>query len=77
MHPPGATLMTVEPDTVHSSGVSELNDTASREEADADKMTGSPTMGPAAASGGCPKVIFCGFFPAWTWNERAASGAAA
>ena len=77
MHVPAATVVTVDPDTVHTVGVSELNDTAGPEDAeagaDAVRVTGTPTF----ASGGCVKVIFCGSFPAWTRNERATSGAAA
>ena len=45
--------MTVRPDTVHTGGVPEVNDTTSPDVADADKVTGTP----AAASGGGKKAI--------------------
>ncbi len=67
--------MMVRPDTVHTGGVPEANDTASPEvaDADADNVTGAPT----AASGGWLKAIVCDLRPAWTGNERATSRAAA
>ena len=52
-HVPAATVVAVESVTVHTDGVSELNDTASPDEARADRTTGVPTV----ASGGCPNVI--------------------
>src|SRR2546426_164053 len=67
VHLPGAAVVTVDPDTVHTGGVSEANDTASPDDADADTVTGTPTSAP----GGWLKVIVCGACPAWTWNERA------
>src|SRR6266496_1573217 len=65
--------MTVRPDTVHTGGVSEANDTTSPDVADADRVTGTPTW----AAGGWLKVIVCDLWPAWTGNERATSRAAA
>ena len=56
--------------------MSELNDTGSPDDADADKVTGAPTV----TSGGCPNVIVCAAGPALTgltWNDRLTSGAAA
>ena len=73
MHVPAAAVVTAEPDTVHTGGVSELNVTASPEVADADKVTGAPTL----AAGGWLKAIVCGCFPAWTSNLRVTSGAGA
>src|SRR5215475_9673860 len=70
---PGATVTTVVPDTVHTAGVSEVNDTGSPEVADAAKVTGVPALTP----GGWVKVIVCGCFPAWISNERATGWAAA
>src|SRR6266496_1231256 len=66
--------MTVRPDTVHTGGVSEENDTTSPEVADADKVTSTPTASPP---GGWLKAIVCDLWPAWTGNERATSRAAA
>ena len=66
--------MAVEPATVHTAGVFEAKDTSSPELADAERVTGSPTLVPV----GWVKVIVCGFCPAWfTWNDRATSRAAA
>jgi hydrogenase maturation factor len=73
VHVPAATGVAVEPDTVHTAGVLEANDTGSRELADADRVTGSPAFVPGSGA----KVIVCGFFPAaFTWNDCATSGAA-
>ncbi len=72
-HAPAATVVTVDPDTVHTGGVPEANDTASPEVADADNVTGTPTW----AAGGWLKAIVCGSFPAWTSNARATPGAGA
>src|SRR5215469_8684544 len=72
-HVPRDVVVTVDPDRVHTSGVSEVNDTGSREVADADKVTGVPT----SASGGHANLISCLFRPALTGNEPATSGAAA
>ena len=58
--------MTAEPATVHTVLVPELNDTGSPDDADADKVTGAPTVTP----GGGPNVIVCA---AWTWNDCVAS----
>jgi hypothetical protein len=74
VHGPAATVLTVEPATVHTDGVSELNDTASPDDACADRATGVPTV----ASGGGPNVIVCGAGPAGTGltrNDRLTSGA--
>ena len=76
MHGPAATVVTAEPATVHTDGVSERNDTGSPDDACADRVTGTPTF----ASGGCPKVIVCAADPArtgLTWNDRLTSEAAA
>src|SRR5712691_5908922 len=75
---PAAVAVTVAPETLHTEGVSERNDTASPEVADAARVTGWPT----AAGGGCPKVIACGVLPGWTvprWTgkDRDTPGAAA
>jgi hydrogenase maturation factor len=70
---PAAMVVTAEPDTAHTAGVFEANDTGSRELADADRVTGSPAFVPGSGA----KVIVCGFFPAaFTWNDCATSGAA-
>ena len=75
MQVPPVTVWAVDPDTVHTCGVSELNDTMSDESgaADADRLTGTPTV----ASAGGAKVMICAACPAVTWNDRATSGAAA
>ena len=56
VHVPAATVVTVESATLHTDGVSELNSTASPDDACADKGTGVPTV----ASGGWSNVIVCG-----------------
>ena len=71
MHVPAATVVTAEPATVHTGGVPELNDTGSPDDADADKVTGAPTV----TSGGCPNVIVCA--AGLTWNDCVTGGAAA
>ena len=74
MHGPAARVLTVEPATVHTDGVSELKDTASPDDACADRATGVPTV----ASGSGPNVIVCGADPAGTGltrNDRLTSGA--
>jgi hypothetical protein len=73
VHVPGANVVTADPETVHTSGVPEPNDTGSPEVADADKVTGAPTL----AAGGWLKAIVCTADPAFTWNERVTPGAAA
>src|SRR6266516_2450082 len=65
--------MAVDPDTVHTGGVSEANVTGNPEVADADRVTGAPTW----AAGGWLKVIVCDLRPGWTWNARATPGAGA
>ena len=55
MQAPAAMVVTVGPDTVHTAGVLEANDTGSPELEDADRVTGSPTFVP----GGGVKVIVC------------------
>ena len=75
MHGPAATVVTVEPATVHTDGVSELNDTGSPDDARADRTAGVPTVAP----GGCPNVIVCGVSVACTgltWKDRVTLGAA-
>jgi hypothetical protein len=77
---PAAMVVTAEPDTAHTAGVFEANDTGSRELADADRATGSPTT----AAGGGVKVMVCDLClagstvrpAAFTWNDCATSGAA-
>ena len=61
MHGPAATVVTVEPVTVHTDGVSELNDTGSPDDARADRTAGVPTVAP----GGCLNVIVCEAWPGW------------
>jgi hypothetical protein len=68
VHVPTATVVTVASATVHTDIVSELNDTGSPDDADADKVTGTLTL----TSGGCPNVIVCAAGPALTgstWND--------
>ena len=55
---PAEAVVTVAPETVHTDGVSELNDTASPEVVLADRGTTWPT----AAADGCPKMIACDVF---------------
>jgi len=72
VHVPAAKVATAEPDTVHTGGVSELNDTGSPDDADADSVTGIP----AVTGGGCLKVMVWAAGGAWTWNDCVTSGAA-
>src|SRR5215831_18328398 len=66
MQVPGAAVVTVEPDTVHTAVLLEVNETDRPDDADADRATDSPT----AAGDGWAKAIFCDFFPAgFTWKE--------
>ena len=71
VHGPAAAVVTTEPATVHTDDVPELNDTGSPDDADADKVTGTPTV----TSGGCPNVIVCA--AGLTWNDCVTGGAAA
>ena len=76
MQVPAAKVVTAEPDAVHTDGVSEVNDTGSPDDADADSVTGIPAV---TADGG-PKVILCAAGRTWTgftWKDRLTSGAAA
>ena len=81
MQAPAAMVITLEPVTVHTGGVSEVNDTCSPELADAYRVTGSPTT----AAGGGVKVMVCDLClagstvrpAAFTWNDCATSGAGA
>jgi hypothetical protein len=73
VHLPVARVRTVDPDTVHTRGVVEVKDTGSREDADADKVTGSPTGTPCFTSGGSVKVILCPLSPVVTGNDCSAS----
>ncbi len=80
MQAPTAVVITVEPETVHTGGVSEANDTGSPEDADADRVTGSP----AFAGDGGSKLIVCGLCPVctfgpggFTWNDCVTSCAGA
>ncbi len=72
---PAAVVVTVEPDTAHTAGVFEANDTGSPELEEADRVTGSP----AFVSGGGVKVITCATGLARglarTWDERCTSRA--
>ena len=70
---PGASGMTVRLDTLHTAGVSDWNDTASPDEAEADKVTGSPTVMPA----GGVKEMSCAACPPRTWAAAATSCAGA
>ena len=75
---PRATVRTVDPDTVHTWGVSEVNDTGSPEVAVADKATGSPTGTPlCTTSGGGVKEIVCELGPVFTLNDCVTPAAAA
>jgi hypothetical protein len=49
-HTPVATVRTVDPDTVHTVGVFEVNDTGSPELADANKVTGIPSSAPGGGT---------------------------
>ena len=73
MQAPAAVVVTVGPDTAHTAGVFEVNDTGSPEVEDADRVTGSPTF----VSGGGVKVITCATGLARTWAERCTSRAGA
>jgi hypothetical protein len=73
VHVPPATVWTVDPDTVHTAGVLEVNDTASPGAADADKVTGTPAVAPA----GGVKLIVCAACPVVTWSDVVAGVAAA
>src|SRR5690242_10501864 len=81
MQAPATMGVTVEPETGHTAGVLEANDTCSRELADADRVTSSPTLVP----GGGVNVIVCDlclavwtFDPArFTWNDCVTSRAGA
>ena len=69
---PAARVMTAVPDAVHTAGLAERRDTGRPEDATAAGVTGTP----ARASGGGPKVMCCGCFPARTGKVRATSRAA-
>jgi hypothetical protein len=51
--------VTAEPDTVHTPGVPEVNDTVSPDDADADNEDDVPAVVP----GGWPNVMLCGTLP--------------
>ena len=73
---PAVTAVTAEPDTVHTPGVPEVNDTTSPDVADADNRTTRPAVVP----GGRPNVIVCRASrrrAGLTWNDRVTGGAAA
>src|SRR6266566_3369171 len=76
VHLPVARVRMVDPDTVHTRGVVEVKDTGSREDADADKVTGSPTSTPCFTSGDSVKVIRCPLSPVFTGNHCSASAGA-
>jgi hypothetical protein len=65
--------MTVRLDTVHTAGAADRNDTGSPDEAEADKVTGSPTVMPV----GGVKEMLCVACPARTWDAAATSCAGA
>jgi hypothetical protein len=50
-------VITLEPVTVHTGGVSEVNDTGSPEDEDADKVTGSPAFGWHGLEGDCLRLM--------------------
>ena len=75
-HLPVARVSTVVRDTVHSSGVAERNDTLSREDADADSVTGIPAITPARVPSGRWNVIICGVRPVPIRKVRAIPAAA-
>jgi hypothetical protein len=56
VHLPAATVLTVEPDTVHTRGVSELNNTRCRDDADADTVN----FASINRAGSGRKEIVCG-----------------
>jgi hypothetical protein len=67
---PPPTVRTVDPDTMHTCGGPEVNDTGSPEVAVADKAAGSPTGTPAlTTSGGGVKETVCGSSPVVTWKD--------
>ena len=81
MQAPAAVVITVEPETLHTGGVSEVNATGSPEDADADKVTGSPAF---AWDGGSNVMVcdlclagFTGCPAAFTANDCGTSGAGA
>ena len=49
VHVPAATVLAVEPDTVHTDGVSEVNETGKPDDADADRGAGTRPSRAAAA----------------------------
>ena len=72
----GLTVVTTEPDTEHTPGVSERNETGRPDDADADSLSGRPT----ATSAGRRNVIACGRSrprTRSTWNDCVWSGAGA
>ncbi len=75
-HLPLARVSTVVPDTAQASGVVERNDTVSREDADADSVTGIPAITPARVPPGRWKVIACRVRPVPIWTVRAIPAAA-
>ena len=65
---PGLAAVTTGPDTEHTPGVSERNETASPDDADADSLSGRPAVTPA----GGRNVIACersGPTTGSTWND--------
>src|SRR5262245_39580049 len=68
---PAFMVVTVLPETVQTPGVSEANDTASFDVADAVRVTDWPTV---ALAGGVKEIV-CRIFPAWkdrcTWSAGA------
>ena len=72
---PPARVSTVVPDTAHTSGVSEWNDTARPEDAEAGSVTGSPAVMGAPVPSGRRNVIPCDSGPVPIWKARAAPGA--
>ena len=73
-HMPGATVVTVASETVHTVGESERNDTARRfASVEADTVICRPA---AAACGGIKRIVCC-LVPVCAWNERRIGRAAA
>ena len=69
---PPVRVSTVVPDTAHTSGLSERNDTARPEDAEAGSVTGSPAVTGAPVPSGRRNVIRCDSGPVPIWKARAA-----
>ena len=67
VHTPAATVVTIVPETVHTSGVAERNETGSPDDALACRVTGVPTgvsAAPADVPSGCLNLMACRAAPA-------------